>query len=168
VWVLPPDGFRIRSDSLTLRAFPRLRGNFMFVDSMLRTNMDTMRLRLRGMPGGIYGLSGDSLITFEPGNFGIAMLGMRAVGGAELTELNPGLGSYFGAEAGVLVVRVAENTPADHAGLQAGDVIVSANGHDVTSVSALHRAIGSVRPRQPIRLEILRKKVRQTIELRED
>jgi S1-C subfamily serine protease len=93
------------------------------------------------------------------------MFGGRAIGGAELNELNPDLGEYFGTETGVLIVRVPNGTPAARAGLQAGDVILSINGRDIESMSDLRSAVGRS-SREPIRIEILRKKNRQTIELR--
>ena len=178
---LPGGGAWMFTDSARFRVFPddsawmRLRDKGVWVfprDSLLSLKLDSLGVQLRAMPRGrIYGLSGDSVMAFSPsaGNFGgIAVFGMRAVGGAELTELNPGLGEYFGTESGVLVVRVPEDTPAARAGLQAGDVIVKANDSEVGSVSELRRAIGRAGQRSTIRLEILRKKVRRTLELRED
>ncbi len=172
-WMFPPDSaFRFRSDSLLLRALPG-KGFFSFDgDSLMRMRFDTLRMKLGELPRGrIYGLNGDSLFQFQPGpdrGFGVGILGMRAVGGAELTDLNPDLGEYFGADQGVLVVRVPNGTPAEHAGLEAGDVIVSANGRDVSSVAELRRAIASASSRANIRLEIIRKKAHRTIDLRQD
>jgi len=171
VWVFPRDSLLLREGRGTF--FEARPGAFSFrTDSLLSLKLDSLGVQLRAMPRGrIYGLSGDSVMAFSPsaGNFGgIAVFGMRAVGGAELTELNPGLGEYFGTESGVLVVRVPEDTPAARAGLQAGDVIVKANDSEVGSVSELRRAIGRAGQRSTIRLEILRKKVRRTLELRED
>lgn len=70
-----------------------------------------------------------------------AVFGMRAVAGAELAPLNPALAEYFGAVDGVLVLNAAEHTPAERAGLRGGDIIVSANGSPIRSVSELRRAI---------------------------
>jgi hypothetical protein len=168
VWVLPRDSMRIFGDSMLFRALPRMRGQLFELDSTIRMRMDT--LRLRGFERGrIYGFSGDSVWQFETGpnsRFGITMFGTRAIGGAELTELNPGLGEYFGTDSGVLVVRVPDGSPADRAGLEAGDVILSINGRDIESMADLRNAITRA-PRDPIRMEILRRKARQTIELRQ-
>ncbi|HET6229566.1 MAG TPA: PDZ domain-containing protein [Longimicrobiaceae bacterium] len=62
-------------------------------------------------------------------------LGRRAVAGAEFTEMNAGLGRYFGTSQGLLVVQVSPSTPAARAGLQAGDVVTSVDGQAVRSVS---------------------------------
>lgn len=174
VWVFPHDSVLLRGDWSPFFEGRRPGGGFSFrTDSTMTLRLDSLGVQLRALPRGrIYGLSGDSLMTWAPraGGIGggIAVFGMRAVGGAELTELNPALGEYFGTDAGVLVVRVPEDTPAERAGLEAGDVIVKANGEDVENVSDLRRAIGRAGQRSTIRLEILRKKVRRTIELRED
>jgi membrane-associated protease RseP (regulator of RpoE activity) len=174
IWMMPGDSLLKRD----LTPFFGRAGGFTFRgDSLMSLKLDSLGVQLRAMPRGrIYGLSGDSLFTWTPGTApsagglsgGISVFGMRAVGGAELTELNPGLGEYFGTDSGVLVVRVPDDTPADRAGLQAGDVIVKANGTAVASVSELRRAIGRAGQRSTIQIEILRKKVRRTLELRDD
>jgi S1-C subfamily serine protease len=102
-----------------------------------------------------------------PGSYGIAVLGSRAVAGAELTELNPDLGAYFGTSRGVLVVRVPEGTPAEDAGLEAGDVIMSVNGTNVGSVSELRRAISNTRSSGAVQLDVMRRNTRRTIDLRQ-
>lgn len=167
--IMPGGVYSFRGDSLysilTDSAWARASGRgFSFqLDSLA-----TLRYRAPDIQGGrILGLRGDSLFTYEtlPGGVGIATFGMRAIGGAELTELNEGLGDYFGVDEGVLVVRVPDRTPAARAGLEAGDVIVRVNDRDVASVSELRRAIG--RTGEPIRLEVVRRNARRTIEMRE-
>jgi hypothetical protein len=176
VWLFSPDTFRLRADSALLRSLPsydvRGRGGMIRIDSLMRLRGDTLGNQLRAMPRGrIYGLSRDSLFTFQPGDsrgtFGMSVFGTRAVGGAELTEINPDLGSYFGTDHGVLVVRVPRDTPAHRAGLEAGDVITAVNGRSIESVMQLNRAI-TERSNSAVRLEILRKNQRRTIELRDD
>lgn len=90
--------------------------------------------------------------------------GQRALAGAEWSEINPELGSYFGTERGVLVLRVTANSPAARAGLRAGDVVVRAGNEQVGTVAALRRAVaradddqlrlGIVRERQPRELRL--------------
>lgn len=91
--------------------------------------------------------------------------GARAVAGAEFAEVNAGLASYFGTDRGVLVLRVAPETPAARAGLQAGDVVVSANGHPVEDVRDLREAVSGSRDRD-VELEIVRRGSRSQIRLR--
>jgi serine protease Do len=47
--------------------------------------------------------------------------------------LNSQMAEFFGVKEGVLVWEVAPKTPAEHAGLKAGDVIVKVNGTPVTN-----------------------------------
>jgi S1-C subfamily serine protease len=53
--------------------------------------------------------------------------------GFEGEELNPQLAEFFGVKEGVLVRGVTPKTPAERAGLKAGDVVVKVNGTPVTN-----------------------------------
>jgi C-terminal processing protease CtpA/Prc len=84
----------------------------------------------------------------------------RPLGDLELVTLTPGLGSYFGTDKGVLVVRA----PADGAlKLQEGDVILAIDGRQPTSGSHATRILGSYQPGEKIKLRVLRQ--RKTLEL---
>jgi S1-C subfamily serine protease len=93
-----------------------------------------------------------------------ATLGMRAVAGAELAPLNPGLSEYFGATDGVLVLNAREGTPAARAGLRAGDVIVRVGDTAVRSIAELRRTIGRA-PDGAITLGVLRRGQNVTVTL---
>ncbi len=54
----------------------------------------------------------------------------------EVTDLNPELGSYFGVDSGVLVLKAS-----DESALEAGDVIVAVGDHDVASSHELHEKL---------------------------
>lgn len=89
-----------------------------------------------------------------------------ALAGAELTELNPGLGALAGVDKpGVFVINVALGTPAKESGLRAGDVIVKAGPLTVGDPGDLIRAFRESNG-SSLRLEIIRKKKPQTITLR--
>lgn len=94
----------------------------------------------------------------------------RGVAGAEFAELNEGLASYFGTDRGALVLRVAPGTPAERAGLRAGDVIVEANDQPVRTVADLRTAFVRWREREretrAVELEVVRKGKRRELELR--
>ena len=78
----------------------------------------------------------------------------------ELVTLTPGLGSYFGSDKGVLVVRA----PADGAlKLQDGDVILAIDGRQPTSGSHATRILGSYQPGEKVSLRVLRQ--HKTLEL---
>jgi membrane-associated protease RseP (regulator of RpoE activity) len=91
-------------------------------------------------------------------------LGARAIGGAELTEMDPGVAAYFGTDGGLLALRVLPETPADRAGLQPGDVVVKAKDRTVRSVAEL-RSIIAANP-DGVKLEIRRKGQTRTLELK--
>jgi C-terminal processing protease CtpA/Prc len=71
----------------------------------------------------------------------------------ELATVTPHLGSYFGAEHGVLVVRA----PADGVlNLEDGDVILAIDGREPSSGSHATRILGSYQPGEKITLRIIR------------
>jgi serine protease Do len=69
---------------------------------------------------------------------------------------------------GVLVRAVEENSPAAAAGLQRGDLIVSAGGDDVTSFDALLSAVDRVEPGAVLPISILRGTEELSLEIRFD
>lgn len=84
---------------------------------------------------------------------GAPMIIRGPVADMELARLTPGLGRYFGTDAGVLVVRA----PSDGAlGLQDGDVILSIGGRKPIDSSHVIRILGSYDPGEKVRLEVLR------------
>jgi len=62
--------------------------------------------------------------------------------GARLATMTPGLARLLGLDftPGVVVLRVAPNSPAARAGLQEKDIITAVNGSPVTSVRELFAA----------------------------
>ena len=71
----------------------------------------------------------------------------------ELATLTPHLGTYFGTEKGVLVVRAP---PDGTLKLQDGDVILAIDGREPTSGSHATRILGSYQPGEKITLRIVR------------
>jgi len=85
------------------------------------------------------------------------------LGDAELIELSPELGEYFGASEGLLVVKA----PSDQAlGLRDGDVISSIDGRIPTSVSHAMRIMRSYDVGENVTLNILRKKRKRTVSIK--
>ncbi len=74
-------------------------------------------------------------------------------------DLTGQLGEYFGAPdgQGVLVREVRKGTPAEKAGLKAGDVIVRVDGERVHSLSELRNALRQKREENSVRLDVLRR-----------
>jgi serine protease Do len=84
--------------------------------------------------------------------------------GIGVTALTKQLGDYFGVAEGkgLLVNNVRENSPADKAGIKAGDVIVEIEGEAVKGHVDLIRALGE-KKEGDTSLTIIRERNRQTI-----
>src|SRR5438034_10556123 len=67
---------------------------------------------------------------------------------------------------GRLVNRVLEDSPADHAGLKKGDVILTFNSHTVTDPEDLRQLVRDTEPGRNVSLGIWRDGSRRTLELR--
>lgn len=91
--------------------------------------------------------------TFLWANPGAPALGIQA------EDLSGQLGAYFGApdDTGVLVNSVGAGTPAEKAGLKAGDVIVRVDGVRVKTVAELREQLGEKRDQPSVRLGIVRR-----------
>ena len=76
--------------------------------------------------------------------------------GVTASPLTDQLATYFGVKDGVLISEVNSNSPAASAGLKAGDVITSANGHAVTSVADLTREVRDAPPGSSVELRVTR------------
>ncbi len=80
----------------------------------------------------------------------------------ELVELSEGLGKYFGTESGVLVVSAPE---ADALQLEDGDVIMSIDGREPTSVRHALRILASYQAGESIEIEVMRDKRKRTLDI---
>ncbi len=86
------------------------------------------------------------------------MLGGRPRLGIDAEDLSGQLGTYFGAPEGegVLVRSVNEGSPAEKAGLKAGDVITQVNGERVKTVSELREKLRAAEEKKVVALGVLR------------
>ncbi len=122
---------------------------------------------MRGMPGlgemrrmPFMGPDGPGM-PMNPGEMGNVRIFMGHDGGAlNLTDLNPGLGEYFGAKSGVLVLETPKDSTIP---LKAGDVIVSIDGRTPTSEAHARRILGSYEAGEVAKVEILRKQKKMTL-----
>lgn len=123
----------------------------------------------RGMP--LYNLEGELLAIAAPYGTGVlaypakdavARLIARAIAGERLTSVGVTLQQPAGVLAdilgdkGVVVTRVVDGGPADQAGLQAGDVLVTIGEVDVDGVDTARRAMSSLEPGVPATLGVIR------------
>jgi serine protease Do len=95
------------------------------------------------------------------------MLQFWSRNGLLVEDLSPQLGEYFGVHKGrgVLVRSVEKGSPADGAGLRAGDVIVKVNGSQVACSSDWRHAISQLRG-GTVNVGIVRNKHEQTLSLK--
>jgi serine protease Do len=89
--------------------------------------------------------------------------------GAQLEVMGPQLAEFFGVEgnAGLLVRSVEANSPAEDAGLRAGDVVIQVNQVPVTTGSEWSKTIHQNRGK-PLALLVLRDRREQTMTMTPD
>jgi serine protease Do len=100
---------------------------------------------------------------------GTTMILSSSFTGAKLEVMGPQLAEYFGAQgsAGLLVRSVDANSPAEMAGMKAGDVVVRVNQIPVASGNDWSKTIHENKGR-PVAVVVLRDKHEQTLTLTPD
>jgi serine protease Do len=97
------------------------------------------------------------------------IMGSTPMLGINAEDLTGQLGAYFGApsEGGILVRDVRSGTPAEKAGLKAGDVIVKVDDQTVRTVNELRQQLREKREQKSVKLGVIRKgsPVSVTVEL---
>jgi S1-C subfamily serine protease len=83
-------------------------------------------------------------------------------GDAELVELTPALGRYFGTDKGLLVVKAPGAAGAD---IEEGDVIQSIGGREPQNAGHALRILGSYQPGETVELVLLRQKKSRTVKI---
>jgi Do/DeqQ family serine protease len=88
--------------------------------------------------------------------------------GVEVQDLTPEIAQalHISAPGGAVVARVAQNSPAQRAGLRPGDVIVAIDGVAVQNTSDLRNRIGLTPLGRSVELTVMRNGVTQEIEVR--
>lgn len=93
--------------------------------------------------------------------------------GVQLSDLTPELRTHFGVpeDAGVMVGKLVDGSPAFRAGLEVGDIVTAVDGEPVASASALARAVRGHEDGNTVVLEVWRdgqmRKISATLEERE-
>lgn len=98
---------------------------------------------------------------------GASFLWPSSVLGVGVTEPTPELRNHLGGslETGLLVLRVYDETPAEKAGIQVGDLIVSLAGEPVDSVTTLQRFLAG-HAGQVFTMEVIREKAPAQLDVR--
>jgi serine protease Do len=108
------------------------------------------------------GEMGRKLEELERDGSGVFVLGSSRRIGVATTTLGKQLADYFGVSHGVLVNSVESGSPADKAGLKAGDVVTEVDGKQVEDASDLVRALGA-KEEGDVTLSVVRDKQRRTV-----
>lgn len=90
----------------------------------------------------------------------------RGMLGVTIQDLNQELADALGIDEtqGALVTNVMPESPAERAGVQAGDVIVRVNDRNITSLNDLRNQIGMARIGDRVRLEVVREGRTRTLQ----
>jgi S1-C subfamily serine protease len=82
----------------------------------------------------------------------------RGMLGVQLSNISPAIAENLGLESskGALVGQVVEGSPAEKAGIKAGDVITSVNGRAVTNPSDTRNTIGMLRIGEKVNIGLMR------------
>jgi serine protease Do len=82
----------------------------------------------------------------------------RAFLGVMIQPVTPDIAKAFklSKTEGALVSDVAENSPAERAGLKAGDVVTKVDGHGIADSRALQLLIGQMKPGRNVHLSVIR------------
>lgn len=112
------------------------------------------------MPEGNY-----SFVTPPTPGVNIFMYGNTPTMGISTENLSGQLGSYFGAPdgEGVLIENVQSDSPAEKAGLKAGDVITKLDGKRVKTIGELQAELREKREEKTVQLTIMRKDSEMTL-----
>ena len=80
--------------------------------------------------------------------------------GIVIQDLTDQLAGSFGVKegGGVLVAEVMKGSPADTAGLKAGDIVVELGGSPIKEVPDLQRRVAAVKPGQTMKLAVIRER----------
>jgi membrane-associated protease RseP (regulator of RpoE activity) len=120
-------------------------------------------VRIDGMPDspelrGLRDLGGQL-----PGRmFAFAHRDSSGFGSAELVELSPVLGKYFGTDHGLLVVRAPKDAQLK---LQDGDVLLDVDGRVPTGVGHAYQILNSYQPGESLKLHIMRQQKRAELQI---
>jgi len=97
------------------------------------------------------------------GDFAQVMRAHSGMLGVECESLGDQLAAFFGVKDGVLVREVYKDSPAEKAGIRAGDVIVKVDGESVTSAREISSILRAARTKHTFPVLVVRDKKEMTI-----
>jgi len=124
-----------------------------------RARSDSWAFRSKNAPGAAWFNSPGDMHAFHWGGGGYI--------GVQLSDLTKQLSNYFGVagEEGVLITEVNEKSPAEKAGLLAGDVITRINDEEVSSYGDVKEIVSESDEGDKLKFSIVRNKKEQAIEV---
>jgi C-terminal processing protease CtpA/Prc len=147
-------------------------GDELSIEYLRNGKAQTTEVSPRPMHGGVFAFEFDGNDFSVPGfpvppnarNFEkfLWISGGSGLGDMELVKLTERLGSYFGTDEGLLIVRAPQN---EELKLQDGDVIQSIDGRKPNSVNHAMRILGSYQSGETVKIQIMRDKRKQTISI---
>ena len=87
--------------------------------------------------------------------------------GVTIQDVDKNLAESFGLDRprGALVVQVSGDSPAERAGLESGDVIITFDGKDIPTSADLPHVVGLIAPGSKVPVEIVRERKRRTLKV---
>lgn len=94
----------------------------------------------------------------------------RAFLGVLLQDMNKDLAGYFGVKdnEGVLILKVSADTPAEKAGLKAGDVIVKFNDKNISNAEDVTNILADLKKGDKADVQVIRHKNKKTVTVEVD
>lgn len=85
--------------------------------------------------------------------------------GVNIGDVDETMAEYYGLDqaSGAIVNHVTEDSPADAAGIEQGDVIISLNGDPIDGFSNLQMRVAGIRPGTDVKLELVREREHKTV-----
>ncbi|HEX9973781.1 MAG TPA: PDZ domain-containing protein [bacterium] len=93
--------------------------------------------------------------------------GGKAYLGVQLHELNEGLAEYFSVkpDAGVLVLEVEDDSPAEKSGIKAGDIIAKVDNETVSHPEDIQEILAELEEDDEIEIELIQKGKKKTVKV---
>lgn len=82
----------------------------------------------------------------------------RGIIGVSMRDMDASAKKYYGRDGGAVIMDILDDSPAQKAGLKRGDLVISANGKEVSNSSDLKNIVGSLEAGSEVKLVIIRDK----------
>jgi C-terminal processing protease CtpA/Prc len=125
--------------------------------------MITIKIEDEDLNIDIDGLKDLKKLKIPHGAFSFDIGGKGGYLGVYAENISEQMLDYFDAEYGVVIEKVIEDSPAEKAGLKAGDVIIKINDKKIEDYSDLIRALNYYDPKDKVKIEFIRKGEKKSV-----